>query len=216
MSSPTRRAKAPRPSIWSSRSPHLELLCLIVWNASAGLIGQCSPSKARSCPTDQDSSVPKRKRPHEAAESYAPGFFLSEVIVHAGPNDARVVSVCCARDGEAAVGEVDIEVFDLGAPVRSKAELGASPQGPARSDMGFRQSEGLGPQLAEGQSAGAVEQDIVERVAGAATDRAKPGIGELPGREGIVGTSHLNVTLDTEHPGPSSLPIVARLRPTDE
>src|SRR5438477_579669 len=36
-----------------------------------------------------------------------------------------------ARNDEVAAGEIDIEIFDLGAPVRRKAELGADARRPA-------------------------------------------------------------------------------------
>src|SRR5438552_7085029 len=76
--------------------------------------------------------------------------------------------------------------------------------------MGFRQAESGGAQFAEGEAAGAVEQHVAERIAGAAAHRAEPGVCELPRRERIVGARCLDVTLDAEYPG-TLLPIVAGL-----
>src|ERR1700751_2919789 len=114
-----------------------------------------------------------------------------------------------------ALRQIDIEIFDLGGPVLRDAEFDADASGPARSGMGLRQAEGLSGQLAKGEACGAVEQDVVEGVAGTATQRAEPGVGEFPGREGVVGAAQLDVALDAEHPT-SALPIVTRLSPADE
>src|SRR6202035_4230311 len=67
----------------------------------------------------------------------------------------------------------------------------------------------------ERQTRGAIEQDVVERVAGPAAYRAEPRIGELPGRECIGGAGGLDVAFDAEHPRPG-LPIVAALHSAHE
>src|SRR5258705_4087394 len=76
--------------------------------------------------------------------------------------------------------------------------------------MGFRHPEGVGAQLAEGEAAGAEEQDVVEQITGAAANRTEPGIGEFPRRKGCFGAGRLDVAFDTEYPRPVP-PIVACL-----
>src|SRR5436190_1656909 len=95
--------------------------------------GQCSPSKAGACPRGEIITARQKKSAARGGRELHSIFFLmlSEVIVHAGSNNARAVSVCGPGDAEATVGEVDIEIFDLGTPIRSKAELGSRTQGPA-------------------------------------------------------------------------------------
>ena len=76
--------------------------------------------------------------------------------------------------------------------------------------MGFRNPEGGGTQFAEGDTARAEKQYVVERVTGAAANRAEPGIGKFPRREGFFGAGRLDVAFETEHPLPV-LPIIAGL-----
>src|SRR5262249_47644610 len=87
--------------------------------------------------------------------------------------------------------------------------------GPARGRMRFREAEGLAAQLAEGKTRRSVEQNIAERVAAAAAQRAEPWIGKFPGRKGIVGAGQLEVGFDAEHPA-TALPVVAGLDAADE
>ena len=78
--------------------------------------------------------------------------------------------------------------------------------------MGFRQAEGGGAQFAEGQTARAEEQDVVERETGATANRTEPGVGKFPRREGLFGAGRLDVAFETEYPGaPGLLPIVPSL-----
>ena len=108
----------------------------------------------------------KKSRPRSGREvEIEIVLVLSEVIVHAGAHQSELVAVRHAGDGEVAVGEIDVEIFDLGAPVLGQAEFGADADGPAGTGVGFRQAEGLGAQFAEGKTAGAVDQDVVEGVA---------------------------------------------------
>src|SRR5207247_7939441 len=95
---------------------------------------------------------------------------FSEAIVQAGPDQAEPVTVRRACNDEVAVGQIDIEIFDLGAPVRGEAhlDLGAGAERPARIGMGFRNPEGGGTQFAEGDTARAEKQYVVERVTDAA------------------------------------------------
>src|SRR5207237_1558316 len=65
------------------------------------------------------------------------------------------------------------------------------------------------------ETAGAEEQDVVERVTGAAANRAEPGIGKFPRREGFFGAGRLDVAFETEHPR-SILPIITGLDTADE
>src|SRR5581483_279901 len=76
-------------------------------------------------------------------------------------------------------------------------------------------AEGLAGQLAESETAGSVEQNVIERVARAATDGAKPRVGEFPRRKRIGSAGALNIAFETEHPG-AALEIVAGLRAADE
>src|SRR2546430_13153879 len=108
-------------------------------------------------------------------------LLLSEAIVDAGAQHSEPVTVRHAGNGEVVVGEIDIEIFDLGAPVRREAEFRADARGPASAGVGFRQSECLTAQLAERQTAGAEQQNVAEGVAGAAAHRAEPRVRELPG-----------------------------------
>src|SRR6476660_3798062 len=116
----------------------------------------------------------KKSRPPKAAGRLRSNFFLllSEVIVDARAHQSEPVAVRHAGDGEVVVRKIDIEIFDLGAPVRGEAEFGAHARGPARRGVRFRQPECLAAQLAESQTAGAVEQDVAERIAGPAAHRA--------------------------------------------
>src|SRR5689334_19840285 len=142
-------------------------------------------------------------------------FLFSEAIVHAGSDQAEAVAVRRARHDEVVVGQIDIEIFDLGAPILIKGHLGAGAERPARVGMGFRQTEGGGAQFAEGDTAGAEEQDVAERVAGATPNRAEPGVGEFPRREGIVGAGYLDVAFEAEHKW-SVVEIITRLHAADE
>src|SRR6185437_13659436 len=104
------------------------------------------------------------------------------------------------------------EIFDLGAPSRGEAEFAADAGRPAGGGMGFRQAESLAGQFTECQTAGAIEQHIVDRIADPAAHRSEPRIGELPRRKGIVSGARLQVTLDAEHPGTlTGLPVVTGL-----
>src|SRR5690349_3514777 len=97
------------------------------------------------------------------------------MIVHAGAERAEAVAVRRVGDGdELAAGEIDIEIFDLGAPVRREPNLGAEARGPARRGMRLRKPEGLAGQFPESEAAGAVEQHVADGIAGAAAQRAEP------------------------------------------
>src|SRR5665647_578155 len=138
-------------------------------------------------------------------------LLLLEVIVHAGAQRSEPVAVGCAGDDEVAVVEIDIEIFDLGAPVLGEAEFGADARGPADIGVRFRLAKkALAAQFAERQTRGAVEEDVVEGIAATAAHGAEPGIGKLPGRERILGAGRLDVALDAEHPW-TGLPVVAGL-----
>src|ERR1700733_7897756 len=67
--------------------------------------------------------------------------------------------------------------------------------------MAFAETtERLAGQLAEGKTRGAVEQDVVDGVTGAAANGAKPGVGEFPGRKRVGSAVALKVAFNTEHP----------------
>src|SRR5882724_12595367 len=140
-------------------------------------------------------------------------FFLldSEVIIDAGAQRPEMVTVGYAGDGEVGARQIDVEIFDLGAPARSEAEFGADTRGPARIGVGFRQAECLAAQFAERQTPGAIQQNVVERIADPAAHRAEPWIRKLPGRKCLVGAGNLDVAFDAEHPRLIQSPIVAAL-----
>src|SRR6185437_12261270 len=108
----------------------------------------------------------------------------SEMIIHAGADHAELVAVRDAGNAEARIRQIDIEIFDLRGPVLGESEFGADARGPARRGVGLRETEGFAAQFAERETAGAVEQDVVEGVADPAARRAEPRVGEFPGREG--------------------------------
>src|ERR1700730_15179270 len=129
-----------------------------------------SPAMRAHCTSQKNPG--RGKRPGGCGDDIF--LLLLEVIVDAGAQQPEAVTVRQPGAGEVLVGEIDVEIFDLGAPVRGEAESGADTGGPARGGVGFRQAEGLGAQFAERQTAGAVEQNIVEGIAGAAAQRAEP------------------------------------------
>src|SRR5207244_6609427 len=100
---------------------------------------------------------------------------------------------------EVAVGQIDIEIFDLGGPVRGQAHFGAGAERPARVGMGCRYAESGGAQFAKSKTAGPEEQDVVERVTGAAANRAEPGVGKFPRGEGFFSARRLDVAFQAEH-----------------
>src|SRR6266446_2776377 len=155
--------------------------------------------------------------PMTAAGRLRWNFFLllSEVIVDAGAHQSEPVTVRHAGNGKVAVGEIDVEIFDLGAPVRREAEFGADAGGPARTGVGSRQSECLTAQLSERQTAGAEQQNVAEGIAGPAAHRAEPGIREFPGCKCVVSAGGLDVAFDAEHPR-SGLPVVTDLGAADK
>src|SRR6266550_4859056 len=159
----------------------------------------------------------RKSRPRKAAGRLRWNFFflLSEVIVDAGAHQSEPVTVRHAGNGKVAVGEIDVEIFDLGAPVRREAEFGADAGGPARTGVGFRQSECLTAQLAERQTAGAEEQNVAEGIAGPAAHRAEPRVREFPGCKCVVSAGGLDVAFDAEHPR-SGLPVVTDLGAADK
>src|ERR1700733_14799168 len=113
------------------------------------------------------SAGPKKSRPREAAGRLVSDIFLllSEVKVDAGAQQPEAVSVRNSGDGgEGRVRKIDIEIFDLGGPLRGEADFGADTGGPARRGMGFRQTEGLAAQFTKCQTSGAVEQHVAQRI----------------------------------------------------
>src|SRR6185295_15488644 len=83
-------------------------------------------------------------------------FLLSEVIVYAGAEQSEAVAIRHAGDRESAVVEIDIEIFELGAPARRKQEFGAEPRSPTDVGVALRQAEGLPGQFAEGETRRAI------------------------------------------------------------
>ena len=125
-------------------------------------------------------------------------FYLLEVIVHAGAKQTETVAVLRPGDDEVAVVEIDIEIFDLGAPVLRQTDFGTETHRPPGIGMALAETEGLAGQLAEGETRSAIKQDIAEGVTGPATDRAEPRVGEFPRRECVGGAGTLEVTFDAD------------------
>src|SRR5581483_3999594 len=137
------------------------------------------------------------------------------MIVDAGAKQPEAVAVLHAGDHEIAVVQIDIEIFDLGAPVRCETEFGTQAGGPARIGMRLRQAKGLAAQFAEGEARRPINQDVIESIAGTPAHRAEPWIGEFPRRKGVGSAGGLKVTFDAEYPG-AGLEIIAGLRAADE
>src|SRR5579862_1120346 len=123
------------------------------------------------------------KTPGANARGFCPRVerdVASEVIIDAEAEDVRLQPVVHAGDGEGAVAEIHVEVFDLGRPVGGKADFHAEAAGPAEFGLGFVEPGDLAVQIAVSQAEGAVDQDIVHGKAGAGPQRAEPRIGEFP------------------------------------
>src|SRR5713226_6762188 len=121
-------------------------------------------------------------------------YWKLEVIVDAGAQRSEPVAVRYAGDGEVAVRQIDVEVFDLRAPA-PPGEAGLAGIG-----MCFRQAECLAAQFAERQASGAIDQNVAEGIAGPAAHGAEPRIRELPRRKCLVSAGNLEVAFDAEHP----------------
>src|SRR3954469_9287802 len=78
--------------------------------------------------------------------------------------------------------------------------------------LAFRRDAHFGMTIADSDTAGSVNQNIVERVADASAQRAEPAIGEFPGREGIGGSRGGDIRFSAKHELPS-LPVVTALHP---
>src|SRR4030088_85298 len=80
----------------------------------------------------------KKSRPRRRPGVWRPRRFLllSEVIIDARADHSETVTVRHAGDGEVAIGEIDVKIFDLGAPVLRETEFGAGADGPAGIGVG--------------------------------------------------------------------------------
>src|SRR5262249_53839444 len=102
----------------------------------------------------------------------------SEPVVDTEPQDARLESVAGSGQHVTLVRQIDVEIFGLGRPVRGEADLKASARGPADMGAGLGEPVEFDLTAAEGKADRAVEQDVIERDAGASAHGAEPRIGK--------------------------------------
>src|SRR5262249_12376765 len=86
-----------------------------------------------------------------------------------------------------AIVEADEEILDARRPVARETDLHAAARRPTGQRLILGQTKALGVDAAIGEAGCTVEQNVVEGVAGTRPQRAEPGIGELPGRDGAAG-----------------------------
>src|SRR5277367_541588 len=130
------------------------------------------------------------------AREFPPPKSSLEVIIDAEPQEIGGEAVAGAGYREVAIGVVEIQPLRLRRPVWREADLGAAAGDPAEAGMAFRQvSGGLRSQAAISETGGTVDEHIVDRDTGAAAQRAKPRIGELPRGKGVVGAGENDVGL---------------------
>src|SRR5262245_26963661 len=79
---------------------------------------------------------------------------------------------------------------------------------PASKGLAFIETAGAGREVAVCEAGSAEQQDIVHRIADAAAQCAKPGIGKFPWSERVVSCAGLNISFCAEHPL-SGLPVEA-------
>src|SRR5207342_1408243 len=140
------------------------------------------------------------------------GAFLrvSEVIVHAEAQEARVQSVVHAGDRVGAACEIHVKVLNLRRPILRKSVLQAGAGGPADKRLVLIEPQELAFELAIGKADRSVQQHIVDRKTGASAKGAEPGIRKFVRSERIVGAADLYVRFETEHKL-THLPVVTDL-----
>src|SRR5262249_54235346 len=99
-----------------------------------------------------------------------------ESEIRAEPQDVCGDLVRDAGDRVILRAEVEVQIFGLDRPAACQSHFQAGAGGPADRAMAFRNSRQLGLAAAISQAAGAVEQDVVERIAGAPAQGAEPWI----------------------------------------
>ena len=112
----------------------------------------------------------------------AAGSSPAEFVVDAGADDVLVernaggITARRATPYRARLtAEVDVEILELGGPVRGNGGFDTGAGGPADLRRAVKgQGAGIGLQIAERTTGGAVEQDAVEGIAGAAARRGEP------------------------------------------
>src|ERR1019366_7124900 len=129
-----------------------------------------------------------------------------------------------ARRGahESGRAEIDVEIFDLGAPIAVDAVFQAGAGGPAYIGVGGRAGRLHRLDVTVGDSAGDIRQPAIKRVADPCARRADPALLGLALAAAIGGTdapragsaaldAHpVGISFDAEHDG-TGLPIVAEL-----
>src|SRR5664279_4252876 len=110
-----------------------------------------------------------------------PGFFVtgaatgrSEVIVDAEAQDVGAVAIVHAGDRKPAIRQVHVQIFAFDRPGWRDAIFRADAAGPARHDVALDRAAGLALQVAIGEAERAVDQEIIEGVAGAPAQGAEP------------------------------------------
>ena len=110
-----------------------------------------------------------------------------EVIVHAEADGAEIQAIIGAGERVVVAGQADVEIFDLRGPVLVDPDLGADADGIADRGLRLLQAVEFRLQAAEGETAGAVDQDVIEGVTDAAARGAEPRVGKLVIGEAIIG-----------------------------
>src|ERR1051326_182182 len=189
----------------SARSPP-PARSVISISASKELGGAITPASLRGSIASRRQSplLRRRTRPRKRARSLEPE-------IRAEPQHVRPDFVRYAGDRVVLCPQVEVQIFGLDRPAARQSDFQAGAGGPADRAVTFRYPGQLGLPTTVSQAAGAVEQNVVERVAGAPAQGAEPRIGEFE-RTHIVGSAgQLQIGLAAEHDA-APLPVKAGLR----
>src|SRR6516165_10175189 len=205
MSSPTKRAKDPRPSISWYRAnrgcPQAEEPRFFLQT------GGCALRRAGvRCGDGGLVVVPCRSVLNDA-----PMRAFSEPKVEPKAHQIGGQAVGGGTSQRVSLaGEIDKEVFGLDGPIWSEAHLNAGARRPADMKMalGVADDVDMAAPICEPQRA--VEQDVVEGEATAPAHRPEPRIGELVIGKRVTRTGQLEITFPARHKLPE-LPIVSAL-----
>src|ERR1700741_2045514 len=111
---------------------------------------------------------------------------ISESIIEADPEQARLEAVAGAGEPIGPVGQVDIEILDPRRPGAGQRNLHPGAGRPTGVEPRLAQAPKLDLALAEGEPERAVHKHIAERIAEPAAHCAEPWVRELPGRETVL------------------------------
>src|ERR1041384_4582700 len=128
---------------------------------------------------------------------------LSKAIVETGPHDISLEFCVGASDG-AAAAEIDVEIFDLGAPRTIEGVFEAAADGPAGLGVaGAADAADVVLDVADGKTAGHVRHEAVNCVAKPAAHGAEPGIlgfaGQAATGAAAFDPTGVDVAFDAEH-----------------